>query len=116
MKKKTMLVIGILGILLVLGAVVALAQNTNDQRTKDEENHECSPEMIENMSENCPEQMMQSGACENMMNGEKGHSGMMGGSSPASKTDTEETDHCGEMNSDMGSMMGSNGGDMKDMM
>ncbi len=68
------------------------------------------------MSENCPEQMMQSGACENMMNGAKGCSGMMGSSSTASNTEAEETDHCGDMKSDMGSMMGSSGEDMRSMM
>ena len=116
MKKKAMVVIGILGILLAVGAMsVAMAQSASREKTNDTEGHECTPEMMENMSENCPEQMMQSGACENMMNGEKGHSGMMG-SGPASKTDTEETYHCGDMNSDMGSMMGSSGVDMKDMM
>ncbi len=75
MKKKTVLVIGILGVLLVFGAAVALAQNTSE-KTKEAENHECTPEMMENMSENCPEKMMQSGACENMMNGTKGCDGM----------------------------------------
>ncbi len=114
MKKKTVSVIGILGMLLVFGAAVALAQNTSSEKTKDAEDHECTPEMMENMSENCSEQMMQSGDCENMMNGEKGCSEMMG--STASKTKAEETDHCGDKDSDMGSMMDSSGEDMRGMM
>ena len=80
MKKKTVLVIGIVGILLVFGAVVALAQNASE-KTKDAEDHECTPEMMKDMSKNCPEQMMHS----------------------------EENDHCGGMDSDMSSMMGSVG-------
>ncbi|MFZ3058121.1 MAG: hypothetical protein WA102_00155 [Candidatus Methanoperedens sp.] len=106
MKNKTFLVIGIPGILLVSGAAVALAQNTSE-KTKDSENHECTPEMMENMSEKCPEQMMQSGACENMMNGAKGCGEMMGNGRPAGNTETGETGHCNGMDSGMNSMMGS---------
>ena len=115
MKKKTVLVIGVLGILLVFGAAVALAQNTSE-KTKDAENHECTPEMMEDMSKNCPEQMMQSGECETMMDGEKDHSGMMAGSSPSDNTEAEDGTHCGDMGSDTGSMMGSKGADKKGMM
>jgi len=68
MKKKTVLITGILGMLLVFGAAVALAQNTNE-KTKDAENHECTPEMMKDRPGKCPEQMMQSGTCENMMKG-----------------------------------------------
>src|SRR3989337_1975209 len=53
MKKKTVIVIGILMIMLVFGAAVALAQNTGSEKSKDLENHECTPEMMENMPENC---------------------------------------------------------------
>lgn len=107
MKKKTMLVIGILGILLAFGAMsVAMAQNASSEKTKDAENHECTPEMMENMEENCPEQMMQSGACENMMNA-KGCDETMGSSNPPSNTEIEEIDHCGDMDSDMGAKTGS---------
>ncbi|MBZ0176369.1 MAG: hypothetical protein K8F55_13915, partial [Candidatus Methanoperedens nitroreducens] len=53
MKKKTMLVIGIMGILFAVGATsVAMAQITSS--------HECTPEMMKDMAKNCPEQMMQS--------------------------------------------------------
>lgn len=115
MKKNTIIVIGILGILLIFGAAVALAQNTSSEKTKDAENHECTPVMMEKMSENCPEKM-QSGACENMMDGEKGCGEMMDSRSPASNTEVEETDHCADMDSGMGSIMGSSDVDMSGMM
>ncbi len=113
MKKKTFLVMGILGILMVFGAAVALAQNTSDEKTKNAENHECTPEMMKNTPENCTGQMMQSGVCKNMMNAtdessmQAGCSEMMGNSKPGADTESKETNHCGNMGSDMGSMMGS---------
>ncbi|MDD5615676.1 MAG: hypothetical protein PHH85_05690 [Candidatus Methanoperedens sp.] len=116
MKKKTMLIIGILGIILILGAAVALAQNASSEKTKDAENHECTPEMMEDMSKNCPEQMMQSSECENMMDGEIGHSGMMEGSTTSGNAEAGEGEHCGDMGSDMDSMMGSKDIDKKGMM
>lgn len=64
------------GYIMVLGTALALAQNSSEKK-KDTENHECTPEMMKDMLKNCPEQMMQSGECEKMMNDEKGHSGMM---------------------------------------
>jgi hypothetical protein len=107
MKRKTVLVIGILATIIVFGAAIALAQNTSEKK-KNIENHECTPEMMKDMAKNCPEQMMQSGECENMMDGEKGHSGMMGNEKPAGdNTDTSGESHCGDMDSGMGSMMGS---------
>ncbi len=107
MKKKTVLVMGILGVLLVFGAAVALAQNASDEKTKDAGNHECTPEMMENMPENCPGQMMQSGACEDMMNGTNGCNKMMDNSKTAEDTETKENGHCANMGSGMGSMMDS---------
>ncbi len=105
MKKKSVLVIAILGILLAFGAAVALAQNASE-KTKDTENHECTPEMMENMSQKCPDQMMQSGACENMMNGAKGCGEMIGNKVPAgSNANKERVNHCGDMDSDTNSMM-----------
>ncbi|NJD53066.1 MAG: hypothetical protein FIB07_09395 [Candidatus Methanoperedens sp.] len=102
-----MLVIGILGILLSVGAMsVAMAQNTSDQKTKDMENHECTPEMMENMSKNCPEQMMQSETHENMMNATS-ESSMMNNGNTEESTEIAEADYCGDGDSDMGSMMGS---------
>ncbi|MCX9012564.1 MAG: hypothetical protein OIN66_15785 [Candidatus Methanoperedens sp.] len=120
MEKKITVVIGILVLLLSFGAIsVAMAQNTGDEKTKDAENHECTAEMMENMSENCPEQMIQSGACENAMNGAKGCSEMMGNNGQTENTETdtksEGTDHCGDMD-DMGSMMGSSLAIEKDML
>ncbi len=106
MKKKTVLVMGILGVLLVFGAAVALAQNASDEKTKDAENHECTTEMMENTPENCPGQMMQSGACENMINGTNRCGKMMGNSKPAGD-ETKENGHCANMGSGMGSMMDS---------
>ena len=106
MKKKTAFVIGILGVLLVFGAAVALAQNASDEKTNDAENHECTPEMMENTPENCTGQMMQSGACENMMNGANGCSKITGNSKPAGDK-TKENGHCKNMGSGMGSMMDS---------
>ena len=107
MKKRSVLVVGLLGVLLVFGAAVALAQNASE-KTKDNENHECTPEMMENMPENCPDQMMQSGDCENMMNGAKGCGEMMGNSNNVpveSNTNTEKENHCGDMGSGMDSTM-----------
>ena len=58
MKKKTMLVIGILGMLLATGAM-SLAMAQNQSRSKYLQSPEWTPEMMGNMSRNCPEQMMQ---------------------------------------------------------
>ncbi len=103
MNKKTVLAIGILGILLVFGAAIAMAQNASE-KTKDAENHECTPRMMENMPENCPDQMMQSGACDNMMDGGCGE--MIDKKEPAvSNTDKAGENHCGDMDSGMESMM-----------
>lgn len=115
MKKKTVLVIGILATIIFFGAVVALAQNSSENK-KDAENHECTPEMMTDMSKNCPGQMMKSGEGKNMMDNEKGHSGMMGNEKPSGEnTGTAGENHCGDMGSD--SMMGSDrGADMKSMM
>ncbi len=111
-----MLIIGILGIILIFGAAVALAKNSSSEKTKDAENHECTPEMMENMPENCPEKMMQSAECKNMTDGEIGHSGMMKGSTTSGNTEAEDGEHCGDMGSDMGSMMGSTSPEKKGMM
>ncbi len=99
---RNKLVIGILGILLVFGAA-AVAKNTSGEQSEDLKNLECTPEMMENMSENCPGEMMESGACENMMNNANACSRMMN-----NITESDEiSDHCGYMYSDMGSIMGS---------
>ncbi len=116
MKKKTMLIIGILGIILIFGVAVALAQNSSSENKVDKEDHECTPEMMQDMSKNCPEQMMQSAECKNMMDGEIGHSGMMKGSTTSGNTEAEDGEHCGDMGSDMGSMMGSTSPEKKGMM
>jgi hypothetical protein len=85
MKKKTVLVIGILGILLAVGAIsIAMAQNTSNSETKNAQSHECTPEMMANMSKYCPEQMMQSETYESMMNATN-ESSMMGSSATTTK-------------------------------
>ncbi len=112
MTKKTMLVIGILGILIAVGAI-SLAMAQNQSRTKDIQNHACTPEMMSDMSKNCP-QMMQSGTHQNMMNATNGSS-MMDNSGVAGNAKTTSIDHCGGANSNMGSMMDS-GATMKAMM
>ena len=116
MKQKTVLIIGILATVIVFSAAVALAQNSTEKKN-DTKNHECTPEMMKDMSKNCPEQMMKSVECENMMDGKKGHSGMMGNEKPSGgNTGTAGENHCGDMDSDMGSMMGSSVADKKGMM
>ncbi len=116
MKKKTVLVIGILGVLIAVGAIsIAMAQDTSNEKTKDTENHECTPEMMENMSKNCPEQMMQSETYKSMMNATN-ESSMMGNSRQAENTEAEGTDHCGGTDSDMDSMMGSSAAATKAML
>lgn len=106
MKKKTALFFGILGTLLVFGVAVALAQNNSSEKAEGAKNRECTPEMMENISGNCPEQMMQSNDCENMIKGAKGCGEMMDSSGASGNTETEKTSHC-ENRSDMNSMMGS---------
>jgi len=105
MKRNTVLVIGILATIMLFGAAVALAQNSSENK-KDTENHECTPEMMNDMSKNCPGQIMKSGEGKNMMDGEKSNSGMMGNEKPAGEnTDPASGSHCGDMDSGMGSMM-----------
>ncbi|MFZ3383371.1 MAG: hypothetical protein WA144_05550 [Candidatus Methanoperedens sp.] len=112
MNRKTVLIIGILTTIVIFGAVVGFAQNSSEKK-KETENHECTPEMMEDMAKNCPEQMMKSGDGKNMMDGEKGHRGMMNGSTASNNTEGGE--HCGD-SSDMGSMMSGSLADKKGMM
>ncbi len=111
MKKKTVLVIGILGILVAVSAM-SLAMAQNQSRTKDIQDHKCTPEMMTDMSKNCPGQMMQSG---NMMNATSGSS-MMNNSGIAGNVEPGGADHCGGADSGMGSMMGSGATATKAMM
>lgn len=76
---------------MVFGSAVALAQNSGEKKI-DPEDHQCTPEMMEDMAKNCPEGMMQSGACENMMN--------------SGNSDSKGKSHCDGMGSGTGSMMG----------
>lgn len=107
MKMKNMFVIGILGMLLAVGAMsAAMAQSTGSNKTKEAQSHECTSEMMENMSKNCPKQMMQSETYENMMNATNESSMMISGRQ-AESTKTAGADHCEDMDSDNGSMMDS---------
>ncbi|NJD53496.1 MAG: hypothetical protein FIB07_11590 [Candidatus Methanoperedens sp.] len=116
MKRNTVLIIGIMATIMVFGAAVALAQNSSENK-KDPENLECTPEIMKDMPQNCPEQMMQSGACENMMKGAKDCNEMMGNKKPTEENNnTVGESHCGGMESGMGSMMGSGRTDTKGMM
>lgn len=108
MKRKTLFIIGIA---LVLGAVlaaVAMAQNTANKPTG---NHECTPEMMENMApknasgymtKNCAPEIMASEDCENMTD-----TAMAGCSSMAVNLTVNQTEsnHCSNMDSSMSSMM-----------
>ncbi len=51
-----------------------------------------------------------------MMNGAKDCSIMMGENPPSDNAEAEDSEHCGGMGSDTGSMMGSKGADLKSMM
>lgn len=58
------------------------------------------------MSENCPTDMMDSGDCENMSGAAmEGCSSMM---EDAPENHMADPDHCGNMDDEMGSMMGGN--------
>jgi hypothetical protein len=107
MRKKTMIVIGILGILLAVGTMsLAMAQNQSGSKTKVIQSHECTPEMMGNMSKNCPGQMMRPGKHGNMMNATN-ESSMMDKGRAAGNAKITGADHCGSADSDMGSMMDS---------
>lgn len=92
MKTNTILIIGILAIIMVFGAAIALAQNASENK-KDTGNQECT-----------------------LTDGAKDCSGMMGGNSPSDNTEAEYGNHCGDMGAGMGSMMRSKGSGMKSMM
>ncbi len=115
MKMKNMFAIGILlAVLLSIDAMsIAMAQNTSNENPKDKETHECTPEMMENMSKNCPEQMMASGTNENMMN-QTNRSSMM--DKKAENNETAGADHCGDSDSGMSLMMASKDTATKPMM
>ena len=116
MKRNIVLTIGILAAIMMFEAAVALALNTSENKN-DTENLECTPEMMKDMPENCPVQMMESGACENMMNDAKDCNRMMGTEKIAvGNTSTIGESHCEDMGSGMGSMMDSRGIGTKGMM
>lgn len=113
MKRKILLITGAILILGAALAAIALAQNMSD-KTKDAENHECTPEMIAsigkngsetiNMTQYCNSGMMDSTTCTNMTDtAMAGCSSMMDNLSE-NKTAAHMADpnHCG---SGAGSMM-----------
>lgn len=118
MERKTLFIIGAA---LLLGAVItaaAVAQNTDSQKAID--SHECTPEMMKNMSsnnasemaKNCTPEMMDSGNCDVDGAAMAGCSSMMADTD--SVTDAEniienhmaDPDHCSNAGSGMSSMMG----------
>lgn len=103
MKRKTLFVIGIVLVSGVVLAAVAVAQNTTEKPKSD---HECTPEMMENMvskkdmANTCAPEMMTSGNCEMTDTTMAGCSSMM-----VDTTNQPESNHCSNMDSGMNSMM-----------
>ncbi|MFZ2410831.1 MAG: hypothetical protein WAW23_04595, partial [Candidatus Methanoperedens sp.] len=106
---------------LLFGAViaaVAVAQNTESQNAA--ANHECTPEMMENMksnnasemAKNCTPEMMDSGNCDAAGAAMAGCSSMMADADNVTDADSvtenhmADPSHCSKMNSSMDSMMG----------
>ncbi len=118
MERKTLYIIG--GVLL-FGAVlaaVAVAQNTDSQNAAT--NHECTPEMMENMksnnasemAKNCTPEMMDSGNCDVAGAAMAGCSSMTADADSVTDAEsvtgnhTADPSHCSNTGSGMGSMMG----------
>lgn len=99
MKSKTVLIIGIVATIMILSAAFALAQNTGET-TNNVKNQECTIEITDG-AKDCSELMSDSSTSE---------------SSTSDNTEAEESEHCGGMGSDTGSMMGSKGADLRSMM
>lgn len=118
MKRKTLFIIGAILLFGAVLAAVAVAQNTDSQKAID--NHECTPEMMENMvsnnasemTKNCVPEMMESGNCENTDTAMAGCSSMMADADSVTDADSvnenhmPDPNHCSNMNSSMGSMIG----------
>lgn len=118
MERKTLFIIGAVLLFGVVIAAVAVAQNTDSQNAAT--NHECTPEMMENMksnnasemAKNCTPEMMNSGNCDVAGTAMAGCSSMMADADNVtdadSVTENQMTDpnHCSNMNTGMGSMMG----------
>ncbi len=118
MERKTVFIIGAVLLFGVVLAAVAVAQNTDSQNAAN--NHECTPEMMKNMvsnnasemAKNCTPEMMESGNCDVAGAAMAGCNSMMADADNVTDADgvTEshmaDPNHCSNMNSSMGSMMG----------
>lgn len=118
MERKTLFIIGAVLIFGAVLAAVAVAQNTDNQKAID--SHECTPEMMENMksnnasemAKNCTPEMMDSGNCDVTGAAMSGCSSMMADAGNVTDADSvtenhmADPNHCSNMNSSMGSMMG----------
>ncbi|MDD5472647.1 MAG: hypothetical protein PHU34_00705 [Candidatus Methanoperedens sp.] len=113
MERKTLFIIGAVLLFGAVLAAVALAQNTDSQNAAD--NHECTPEMMKNMSsnnasemaKNCTPEMIKSGNCKNMPDGAMAGCGsMMANTNNVTGNHMADPSHCSNMNSSMDSMMG----------
>ncbi|MFZ3058148.1 MAG: hypothetical protein WA102_00290 [Candidatus Methanoperedens sp.] len=118
MKRKTLFITGAVLLFGAVLAVAAVAQNTDSQSAA--ANHECTPEMMENMAsnnasemaKNCTPEMMDSGNCDVAGAAMAGCSSMM--ADAGNVTDAEnvtenhmaDPNHCSNADSGMGSMMG----------
>ncbi len=118
MKRKTLFITGAVLLFVAVIAAAAVSQNTDSQETID--SHECTPEMMNNMTsnnasemvKNCTPEMMDSGNC--YLDG----AAMTGCSSMTADTDSvadadsvpgnhmADPNHCSDVGSGMGSMMG----------
>ncbi len=113
MKRKTLFIIGAVMVLGIVLAAVAVAQNTDSPKAVS--NHECTPEMMENMTsnnaskmaKNCAPGMMKSGNCDMADAAMAGCSPMMADADNVTVNHMADPNHCSNMGSGMGSMMGS---------
>lgn len=117
MERKTLFITGAVLLFGVVLAVVAVAQNTDSQKAI---SNQCTPEMMENMTsnnasemaKNCPPEMMDSGNCDVAGAAMAGCSSMMADADNVTDADSvtenhmADPNHCSNMNSSMGSMMG----------
>lgn len=112
MKRKTLFIIGAVMVLGAVLAAVAVAQNTDSQKAVI--GHECAPEMMENMTsnnaskmaKNCAPEMMESGNCDMTDAAMTECSPMMADADNVTVNHMADPNHCSNMDSGMGSMMG----------
>lgn len=111
MERKTMLIVGIVMVLGAVMAAVAVAQNTASENANPGD-HQCTPEMMENMTignasgmaKNCAPEMMSSGDCENMADTATAGCGQM--TADVTGNHMAGSNHCSSMDSGTASMMG----------